>query len=632
MKELLFTKMCGVTAIIGGLPDREATIERMTRAIEHRGPDGQGLWLGNGCALGHRRLKILDLSERAAQPMTSDDGSIALSYNGEVYNFRELRAELEKKGHRFRSTGDTEVVLRLYQEEEDRFVERLDGMFAFILWDGRRSTALVARDRFGQKPLFFATHGEALLVSSEIKSLLAVPGVSRAPSAAAIDAYLTANFVPAPLSFFEGIQRLEPGHLLSKTSGARHTLTRYTPPRPAPSTLRYRDAVDRVDELFDRAVERQLVADVPVGLFLSGGIDSSLVLSRVAPRLGRGFSAFSVAFDEAARSELPFAKRAASRFGATLHTVTARPSDFADPGKLVDMFDEPFADVATLAVAKLCKVARETVTVALTGDGGDELFGGYELHVIARYAELLGDAGPVRRSLSRLSSFLPDSAGFRSPLRAVKRGLSMAGDDWRATTQRLRANLSPSERRDLYASDFRRTLEHRDPYGELLPRGGELADLFDPLSDRVLGDLFLYKTDITAMASGLECRSPFLDVELSQFARSLPLSFLVRWISGKRILRDLVGREVDAGLGRRRKMGFTPPLDEWLRADLSFLLDEHLGHASSPLYDYVSWAEVQRRIVEHRERRANHRRVLWSLVLLQVWLDRARRDLSRAAA
>lgn len=617
--------MCGITAIIGEAAESDGLIDEMTRAIAHRGPDGSGTFSVPGCALGHRRLAVIDLSELAAQPMRSDDGEIVIVYNAEVYNFQELRRELEQKGRSFRSRSDTEVVLRLYEEIGDACVERLNGMFAFVIWDGHRKRALVARDRFGQKPLFYAEVANTLYVASEIKALLRAPAIPRDISLTAIDAYLTSNWVPAPLTFYSSISRLEPGEMLVKEHGRPARRRRYTPARPAPATFSYREALERADVLMTAAVERQLVADVPVGLFLSGGIDSSLILSRAARRLPGGVDAYTVAFAEHERSELQFAEKAAASFGARLHTVFVGPNDFRSPESLIRMFDEPFADVATLAVAKLCREARRSITVALTGDGGDELFGGYELHLVGRYAAQLGLGGRFRRWLAWLGESVPESAGFRSPLRLLKRGLALAADDWRAATQRLRANVSRDERQELLTPDALGQLRGNDPYAHLLPRDPiGVEALFDPLADRVLGDLFLHKTDITSMASGLECRSPFLDVPLSEFARSLPIRYLVRGITGKRIPRDLVSAEVDPGLGRRRKMGFSPPLDSWLRGELSHLLDDWLGGAGRLVYEFVARPEVERRVAEHRSGRANHRRVLWSLILLEAWLEGAR--------
>jgi asparagine synthase (glutamine-hydrolysing) len=268
------------------------------------------------------------------------------------------------------------------------------------------------------------------------------------------------------------------------------------------------------------------------------------------------------------------------------------------------------------------------VTVALTGDGGDELFGGYEVHIAASYANQLGStASGLRRGLARFSEALPETVGYRHLSRFVKRGLSLAADDWQGVARKLRANLQPDERRLLLSSDALRDLAGNDPFDYLLPRAPSDANtLFDPLQDRMLGDLFLHKTDITSMASGLECRSPFLDVPLSEFARSLPTRFLVRGLSGKRILRDLVSTELDRGLARRRKTGFSPPLDGWLRSELTHLLDDYLGDRSRPVFDLVSYPEVARRVKEHRAGTHNHRRVLWSVMLLEAWLGTSKRS------
>ncbi len=613
--------MCGVAGILGSVDDRTRHLRAMVEALRHRGPDGEALWSGEHCALGHRRLAIIDLSPAGYEVMDVEAARATISFNGEVYNFRELRAELQAKGHRFHSHTDTEVVLRLYLEEGERFVERLDGMFAVAIWDCAEEKLLLARDPYGQKPLFYLDTGECLAFASEIKALRALPWFSSALSPEAIDAFLTANSIPAPLSIYRSVRRLHAGTLLVATpDGARRT-TRFVPRRPARArTGSLGDAVREFDDLFGAAVRRQLVADVPVGLFLSGGIDSSLLLERLSAEKPTGLDVFTVAFDEGGRSELEHARRAARRFGASIHVVTATADLYASPATLVDMFDEPFADVAMPALFDLARAARRNVTVVLTGDGGDELFGGYETHVAGYH--LARTVGEVRRPwLRRLGELVPDRAGYRSSVRALRRLLVAASGGW-PSAPLLRANLSTSERSELLLPHL--TTQAYDPYDALRPsphRGaGTVESLFDPLADPLLSDLFLHKTDVTTMASGLEARSPFLDRALVDFAGRLPLGLLVHGLHGKRVPRALLEQRVDTRLGRRRKTGFSPPLDVWLRTSLTHLLDEYLGDPRNAVFAWVSAAVVTRLISEHRSGARNHRRVLWSLILLEAFL------------
>lgn len=620
--------MCGITAVLGRVLHSEVLIDRMSEAIAHRGPDASGTWVRAGVALGHRRLAVIDLSPAGLQPMAGSREDAVITFNGEIYNFKELRAELEGRGHQFRSQSDTEVILHLYDELGDACVERLDGMFAFVLWDAPKQRALIACDRFGQKPVYFAQHEGAMYIASEIKALLAGPKLDREVSPEAIDTLLTCNWVPAPATFYRSIRRLDAGELMvyeaHGSDDARVTTRRYAPPRGVRESMRYEDVVERTSALIDRAVQRQLVADVPVGLFLSGGIDSTLILSRVAKNLSRGFSAFTITFGQSDRDELPFAQKAAHRFGARLETVELSARDYRDPEALVAMFDEPFADVAAIPLAKLCRAARGAFTVALTGDGGDELFGGYETHIAAHWAERLGSPGLLRRGVAWVGGRAPEVSALPPAIRRLVKMFAFAADDWRATTVRLRENLDVADRAALFQPGFLASLDGHDPWRALLPRqSNHVASLFDPLDDRTLGP-FNHKSDVTSMAAGLECRSPFLDLELLEFARSIPLEHLVRGATGKRVLRTLVEREIDLPLSRRRKTGFSPPLEDWLRGELGFILDDYLL-GGSHIYEWVKRSDVTRRVEEHRSGRANHRRVLWALVLLEIWLARESR-------
>jgi asparagine synthase (glutamine-hydrolysing) len=378
-------------------------------------------------------------------------------------------------------------------------------------------------------------------------------------------------------------------------------------------------------------VRRQLVADVPVGLFLSGGIDSTLILSKVARERPDGVDAYCAVFEDQQRSELPFAKEAADRLGARLTVVPIGPEEFANPEHLVAMFDEPFADVAMPAVAALSRAARKSVTVVLTGDGGDEIFGGYETHIIARHLAVWERVvRPLSAGADRVAQALPNSSAYRSRTRALRRGLSLIRGGW-ANVPLLRGNLSAEERDTLLLPEHRTDTR---PFSAVLPRlarGPMAVDaLFDPLDDRVLGDVFLHKSDIATMASGLESRAPFLDRALIDFAARLPLRYLVRGGQGKWIMRELLKQNVGSALARRRKTGFSPPLDTWLRREHLPLLNEYVARPTNLIYDWVAREPVARRLREHASGAANHRRVLWSLLLLEAFLRRAAPTASRA--
>jgi asparagine synthase (glutamine-hydrolysing) len=628
----------------------------MVAAIAHRGPDGAGFFEDGTASLGHRRLAVIDLSESAAQPLGNEDGSIQIVYNGELYNFEELRARLVAKGHRFRSRGDTEVIVHLYEEEGDSFVEELNGMFAFAIWDARRGRLVLGRDRFGQKPLFYAAAGEALVFGSEIKAVLAHPGVPRRVAPGAIDSLLTAHFVPAPGSFYEDVHRLLPGHLMVFEPGRRAmsalrlradteaaglalstdgrlavsgegSMLRSFVGAPPPRDLRisFEDATAEVDRLLTAAVKRQLVADVPVGVFASGGIDSTLVLAKLRDLGQREIQAFALGFEEASHSELPHAEKAARALGIPVTPIVFEPSALGEPARLVEMFDEPFADVAALPTYALAKAARSRITVALTGDGGDEIFGGYEHHVVGYWLDRLRVAkGPRAAAARALAARVPVSTRFRGPLRTLRRGLEALGcEGYRESTLLLRSNLLPAERDALLTPGFRDALGGRDPWAALVPPpGAPVERLFGFAGDRMFADLFLHKSDVASMAAGLETRSPFLDVPLTDFAARLPLDVLVRGAKGKRVLRTLVERRVDKGLATRRKMGLSPPVDEWLRGELAPMISDTVLAPGALVNAYVERREVARMFEAHQSRRENNRRVLWGLLLLELWLRR----------
>jgi len=631
--------MCGIAGIHGQHPDRGALVRAMTGAIRHRGPDAEGFYEDEAVALGHRRLSIIDLSPEAAQPMANEDGTVLVAYNGEIYNFQSLRGPLEAQGHVFRSRSDTEVIVHLYEELGDACIEHLDGMFALAIWDAKRRRLLLARDRWGQKPLFYAIVGEQLLFASEIKALLQHPDLSRRPSPAAIDSFLTTHFVPAPGSFYEDIRRLPAASILTREGATEPSIRRFWDGAPAGQRrpIRFEEAAEEVDRLFTDAVRRQLVADVPVGVFASGGIDSTLVLAKVRQLGVARIDAFSVGFREEAYSELEHARTAAERLGVALHPIVIEADRFADPTALIEMFDEPFADVAAIPTAALATAARKHITVALTGDGGDEVFGGYEHHVVTYWLDRLGPLAPWQRGAAALAaSALRHQVAFRSRMRTARRGLEMlAAGDWRRATVDLRSNLSAAERTRLLTPGLLGAVGERDPWQALLPRRADSVEsAFDVGQEQVLSDLLLHKSDIACMSASLEARSPFLDVPLVDFVGRLPLDVFVSGIRGKRIPRHLVGTQVDAGLARRRKTGFSPPVGEWLRGKLAPLVSDVLLGSGAETSTFVQRAELERMFREHRARRADHRRVLWAALLLELWLRRERaasaRDLQPA--
>jgi asparagine synthase (glutamine-hydrolysing) len=622
--------MCGIAGIVGRFDGRDALVGEMTARLVHRGPDDQGFWSSTDCAFGHRRLSIIDLSANGRQPMANEDGTVQVTYNGEIYNFAELRPGLEAAGHRFRSNTDTEVLVHLYEERGEAFLEALRGMFAVALWDERKRRLLLARDHFGQKPLFWAQAGDSLYFASEIKALLACPAIPREPDPQAIDEFLTLHFVPAPRTTYRAIRRLPAASRLVFEPGGQPEVRRWWRADDAPTrSVSAGEAMEEADHLLRRAVREQLVADVPVGVLLSGGIDSSVVLAAATDEGARGIDAFTIGFEESAYSEVPYARRAADTVGATHHLRVMRADDARDPTALLEAFDEPFADVAAIPTMALCRGARERVKVALTGDGGDEIFGGYQYHVLGTWMARLGVGGWARERLARATlRLVPSAPEFRSRWRIVKRGLeALTHPDWHAATVAARATLDRAGRDALYVPVFHDQVSAEDPYRYLDadPNGTPTLDrLFRTSGDHVLADELLHKTDIASMTASLECRSPFLDVRLATWTASLPLGLKVRGMRGKVLLRRLAARRYGPEIWRRRKQGFTMPLDRWLKGELRPLVMSTLLDPGARVGDYVRREGLARLWREHDEGRADHRRILWACLVLELWLRRGR--------
>jgi len=615
--------MCGFAGIVGPYPDRAATVARMTSAIVHRGPDDAGSFDDAECSLGHRRLSIIDLSPAGRQPMTNEDGSIQLAFNGEIYNFQELRAELLAHGHRFRSRTDTEVLVHLYEERGDAMVGALRGMFAFALWDAPRRRLLLARDHFGQKPLFVSEVGNAVLFASEIKGLLAA-GVDREPNPAAIDLLLRIQAVPSPHTCFRAIRRIPPATILvRKADGRLQERVYWTLADVAPRRIALDDAVAEADALCRAAVAEQLVADVPVGVFVSGGIDSSIVLGAAADHGGRPQS-FTLGYEEQSYSEIDAARRATAGIETDHHVIMMRASDAAQPERLVEMFDEPFPDVAALPLAHLARAARAHVKVALTGDGGDELFAGYPHHVLGYWLARLQPIDMLRGMAARMVLRAARHAGRRRADRVRRVIGPLTAPSWADAVAALRMPISSELRDQLYTPELR-SVARDDVDQYLFGDGAGVSRLFVASGDRFLADRLLMKTDLATMSVGLESRSPLLDLRLAEFAASLPPSQKVSGLEGKQVLRRVLARRAPPEVWSRPKMGFTMPLDHWIKHELREIVEDTLLRRDARVHAYLRVEVLARMYREHLAGAANWRRVLWSALLLELWLRRLAR-------
>lgn len=617
--------MCGIAGFLASrpevAPDRDA-VERMCAGIAHRGPDDDGILVDGPAVLGHRRLSIIDLSPEAAQPMVSEDERIAVVVNGEIYNFQELREELEGKGHRFRSRSDSEVTVHLYEEEGPDFVKRLRGMFALALWDGSEQRLVLARDRFGKKPLFYHMAPGGLYFCSEVQAMAASNIFPRDPDPDAIDAYLALQYVPAPLSAYRGVRKLEPGHVAVCRPGQEPQSSPYF-------ELRY----DRIDgrplpelaaELrrhIEEAVRLRLVSDVPLGAFLSGGIDSSLVVAFMARASDRPVKTFSIGFPSKDHSELDFARKTAEFYATEHHEMVVEPDMVSVVPHLVRHYGEPYGDTSAVPTWYLSEFTRKHVTVALSGDAGDEGFAGYNRYRYARAARMLRRLpAPLPRAISALMGRIPVSS--LQPVRDFGRRL-MEPEEVRYLG--LIAHFPHDDRLALYSHDMAQRYRN-DPvarrFRELLEASSApdaVGRLLDLDVRTYLPDDILVKVDIASMAHALEVRCPLLDQEVMTFAASIPSDMKMKGLSaGKRVLREAVKDLLPPGILQRRKRGFALPIDRWMREDLAPMARDLLLDRTAAGRGLFDPGAVERLLQDHARGESRGLQI-WNLVMLEQW-------------
>jgi asparagine synthase (glutamine-hydrolysing) len=617
--------MCGIAGKFNF--DRTRPIDRerltaMTSVVAHRGPDADGFFVGAGIGLGHRRLSIIDLSS-GDQPLTNEDGTIWVVFNGEIYNFAEIRTELESLGHRFRTRTDTEVIVHGYEQWGDRAVDRFRGMFAFALWDERARRLLLVRDRVGVKPLYYSATASGVTFGSEIKSLLEDPDVPRDWCAEALDAYLTLQYVPCPQTMFRAVRKLPPGHLLI-AEGGRVSVKRYWDLTftGEGQAAREDEYLEQLDALVSESVRLRLVSDVPLGAFLSGGIDSSAVVAAMAATGAGRVVTTTVGFDELGFSELASARTVAQHLGVEQHETIVRP-DIADLlPKLAWHFDEPFADSSAVPTYYVSRAAREHVTVALSGDGGDELWAGYARHRVEAWEQTARRwLGPIGRTIAgRVGGALPLGVKGARSLR------HLALPPAEACARKHAYGLFESDARGaLYSVDFATEVRNADPFA-----GFRLAydscSSPDPLDRALYVDVKTYladdimtKVDRMSMAVSLEAREPLLDHKLLEFAAAVPASLKLKNGRSKHLLRRLLERRIPKAIVDRPKHGFEAPTGEWLRGPLAPMVDSLLVDGrlrARGIFDDRAVASLWR---QHRDGRQDHRHRLWSLVMLELW-------------
>lgn len=584
----------------------------MNEALVHRGPDEGSVDAFGRCVLGHRRLQVLDL-QTGSQPVANEAGDVVCVFNGEVYNFPELRERLAAAGHEVRGTGDTPVIPHLYEEHGLDFVERLDGMFALALWDAGRGRLVLARDRLGKKPLLWTELADGTLAfASELKALLRLPGLRREVDPEALDAYLALQYVPGDRTGLRGVQKLLPGHLLV-AEGGRTEVRRYWRAAPIDEERSEEEWLELVRETVREAVRKRLTADVPLGALLSGGIDSSVVVALMAEASSSPVRTFTVGFGEPRYDERPFARAVAERYGTEHEELFVEPKAVEVLPRLAWAFDEPLGDEAALPLYLICEAARRRVTVALTGDGGDESFAGYERYV----AHGLGGHPLLRLAPAGVLRFL----GRRDPRSTANRLARLAEMPKAPPAERygrLMEVFSERLRAELWDPEF---ISAPTPSWELLgppPRPGITGLQVLDVETYLPGDLLL-KADIASMASSLELRSPLLDHRVVELGLSLPDSLKTRGRSGKQALRRAFAGELPAGVVDRSKKGFGVPLAGWFRAELRELASDLLLDERARRRGQLRPAAVKRLLDEHVSGRADHGHRLWGLVMLELW-------------
>ncbi|MBC8869988.1 MAG: asparagine synthase (glutamine-hydrolyzing) [Planctomycetes bacterium] len=634
--------MCGITGAIWTDPQLaidQPVLQRMTEVLRHRGPDDGGFYLGEyrlrppyeampGVALGFRRLAIIDVAG-GHQPMSNEDDTVWVVFNGEIYNFPELRNRLEGAGHKFKTHSDTEAIVHLYEDEGPDCFRHLNGMFAIAIWDARLRRLVLGRDRLGQKPLVYRHQAGRLAFASELKSLLEIPGAPRDIDPSAIDEYLTYQYVPHPNTIFRGINKLPPGHLAVYCDGDLSVRPYWEPDFNFERSISQAEAIDRLRSTLESSVAMRLQSEVPLGAFLSGGVDSSLIVAIAQQKTAEPLRTFSIGFPVKEYDETSYARLVADHLKTDHHEFQVTPDGVGILPKLVWHYDEPFADSSAIPTWYVSEMTRQHVTVALSGDGGDELFAGYPRYKAVALSASLDRTWPLRRVFgANVWQSLPSSTRQKSTLRRFKRFCEVL------STPPLRRYLdwigifNEASRATLYSDDFLGQLPDSDPM-MFLESAMSRADQRDPVTAFCLTDLTTYlpcdlmtKVDIASMAHALECRQPFLDYRVVELAASLPIGMKYRRGRGKRLLRAAFGDLLPQEIWTRRKMGFGVPLEHWFRNELRELTCDVLLGETARSRGYFRPEVVQEMVESHLSGKFSHCYRLWSLLVLELWLQR----------
>ena len=625
--------MCGIAGFVdfSGI-DRDSArlrLNGMTDAIIHRGPDEEGAYLDGYAALGHRRLSIIDLGS-GQQPMGAADGRVQIVFNGEIYNFREIRKELGACGYRFRTQSDTEVILNGYLEWGERCVARLQGMFAVAIWDARKRTLLLARDRVGKKPLYYWRAGALFAFASELKALRAGGLCPDGIDAEALDCYFTLGYIPAPRTIHAGVRKLQAAHSMTILESSQTERRYWSLSVANPRERSLAEAAEEFEPLLDDAVKCRLISDVPLGAFLSGGLDSSLVVSSMSKVLGQPILTNAIGFEDRRFNELPVAAAVAAHLKCRHREFVVQPDAARIIHRIAWHFDEPLADPSAVPTWYVCEMARRHVTVALSGDGGDESFGGYTFRYLPHLFEArLRARLPValRRALfGSLGAVWPASARLPRPLRVKSILENLAVGDAQAFFRDL-AWLRSDARNALYSAAFKETLKGFSPMETVEPYYSG-SDAANALSRAQYADINVYMTDDVlvkvdrmSMAHALEVRSPLLDHRIIEFADGLPTGLKLNVRRGKLVLRELASRRFPSGLLDHPKRGFSIPAARWLREDLRPMAEQAIFRPDGILAEVLDLTRVRLMWHEHLSGARDHSAFVWGLMMLGLWED-----------
>jgi asparagine synthase (glutamine-hydrolysing) len=621
--------MCGICGKINlnNEPVDEVLLKSMTSCLSHRGPDDEGIYIKNNVGLGHRRLSIIDLSPLAHQPMSNEDGTIWIVYNGEIYNFIDLREDLIKKGHVFRSKSDTEAIIHSYEEYGIECLKYLRGMFAFALWDEKDRSLFIARDRVGKKPLYYLHSKKTFVFASEIKSILQDKSFLRKPDHTAIHHYLTYQYVPSPWTAFEGIKKLPPAHYLILRNGQievrRYWKLSYLPKHK----MDINDFKNEIIERLKEAVRIRLISEVPLGAFLSGGIDSSAVVALMSGIMNEPVKTFSIGFKEAAYNELRYARMVAEKFGTDHMEFIVEPKAIDILDELVWHYNEPFADSSAIPTYYVSKLAREYVTVVLNGDGGDENFAGYGRYAANEFSRMIRRLCPasVVRAVLPSVMLLPHGKDPTNFFWRLKRFLQEYVKTPELRNGHWLCHFTTEMKNDLYEGDFLKQFSHVDSFDLLLDKYKEAeADSF--LDKTLYADVMMYlpddllvKVDVASMANSLEARSPFLDHELMEFVAKIPSELKLKGRTTKYVLKESLKGILPDQVLYREKMGFGVPIDHWFRNELKDMAYDIILGERARSRGYFRTKTVKKILDEHTSHKWNWHYHIWDLLMLELW-------------